>query len=68
MRKAVWSLLALPVAFCQTMDGQPIQFTTDTYCQIAKPVQVSKRDTRRTKELADIEWRKYQAVCAGQKQ
>lgn len=64
MRKqAVGFMMALQLGFCQTTGDGPLQFTSDTYCQIAKPVQVSKRDTRRTKELADIEYRKYVAVC-----
>lgn len=37
----------------------------DSYCRIARPVRVSRADTRATKEAADIELRKYKAVCGG---
>lgn len=33
------------------------------YCATARPVRVSKADTRKTKELADKEYRKYVAAC-----
>lgn len=33
------------------------------YCATARPVKVSKADTRKTKELADREYRKYVAAC-----
>lgn len=33
------------------------------YCATAKPVRVSRADTRGTKEQADREYRKYVAAC-----
>lgn len=55
----------LTLGACSTLGATPQAMAppVSDYCQIAKPVQVSKKDTRVTKEQADREWRKYQAVC-----
>lgn len=48
---------------CSTLPAQPGPVAVNDYCQIAQPVQVSRADTRATKEQADREYRKYKAVC-----
>lgn len=67
MIRTVASLAActLLLGACGTT-GSGLSFTTDSYCQIAKPVRVSRQDTRMTKEQADIEYRKYMAACGKQ--
>jgi hypothetical protein len=62
MKKYFALMLALPVGMCSTTGDGPISSVSD-YCQIAKPVLVSRADTRSTKEQADRELRKYKSVC-----
>lgn len=35
----------------------------DTFCQIARPIRFSAKDTRQTKEEADFHNRKWKALC-----
>lgn len=58
-------LLALPGCARILPTGDVIVSTPAAidYCATARPVRVSKADTRKTKELADREYRKYVAAC-----
>jgi hypothetical protein len=51
-----------------SMTCQPKGAPPDTYCQIAKPIYWSSKDTRGTKEQADRENRKWKALCNVRKQ
>lgn len=42
---------------------QQVTAPTDTFCAIAKPIFWSSRDTRITKEQADIHNRKIKQLC-----
>lgn len=43
--------------------GEVVIAAPADYCATARPVKVSRADTRRTKEQADREYRKYVAAC-----
>lgn len=51
--------IGLLVMWCQTA---PPAVVSD-YCQIARPVKVSRQDTPETIRQASIEWRKYRRLC-----
>ena len=46
---------------CQSADAPP---PAAPYCDIARPIRWSSRDTRATKEQADRENRKWKRLCA----
>lgn len=50
------------VMFCQTPDPPP---AADTYCIVYRPVYLSRKDTRKTKEQVDVNNRVWKAVCRG---
>lgn len=49
------------VAWCFVQE--PTSAAGDSYCLIAKPIQMSHADTRRTKEEVDTHNRVYKATC-----
>ena len=54
------------VMICQ-LQSAPAQVSADTFCQIYTPVRWSAADTRKTKEQADTNNRKWKRLCAGGK-
>lgn len=50
------------VMICQAQERPP---AIDTYCANYRPVYLSRRDTRQTKEQVDLNNRAWKAVCRG---
>lgn len=56
--------IGLLVMWCDVSDIKPrTPPPADTYCQIARPIYFSASDTRKTKEQADRENRKWRRLC-----
>jgi hypothetical protein len=51
----------LLVMFCQTKEPAPAP--ASSYCEIAKPIEWSALDTRKTKEAIDTHNRVYKKLC-----
>lgn len=57
------TITCLGFLFFFQCEGPPPTPPVDTYCQNYKPIRISPKDTRETKEQADINNRRWKAVC-----
>jgi hypothetical protein len=66
MRLVIILLGAAVVSACAKQQSEPA-IAVAPYCDVARPIYWSAKDTRPTKEQADRENAKWKRLCAGQK-